>query len=85
MKIADKIFHRGTEINKINVWDNEDVFEAKGFDPFTICMELGGGDDFIYVSNGFVHGMSQEENTPGEWHHYFVKVDGCFEAEKFKF
>jgi hypothetical protein len=85
MKVADKIYHRGTEINKINVWDNEDIFEAKGFDPLTICIDLGNGGDFIYVSNGFVCGMNQEETTIGEWHHYFVKTEDGFEAEKFTF
>lgn len=69
-----KIYHRGTEINKI-----ENEFDFGLFD-----------DDFVYCSNGFVaalnRGMQPTNEITDEWHHYFVKdADYGFKAQKIYF
>lgn len=72
--MQSKIFHRGTEINKI---ENE-------------FPKLFGYDDFIYVSNGFLNatqrGLTPTSDVNHEFHHYFVKdPEYGFKAQKIYF
>lgn len=66
-----KIYHRGTEINKI-----ENEFQFGLFE-----------DDFVYCSNGFVaainRGLEPTSEITEEWHHSFV-IDSeyGFKAQK---
>ena len=79
------IYNRGTEINKINFSEIEDKLEEKGFNIMSVFNLIADENENIYVSNGFVRGLLNE-NEPSEWHHYFVKQeDGSFEAEKMYF
>jgi hypothetical protein len=83
---TEKINYRGTEINKIDFYELEDFLEEKGLykKVFNNCLNEENG--CVYISNGFLLGLKTEENTPNEWHHYFVKqLDGSFECEKLNF
>jgi hypothetical protein len=42
-------------------------------------------EDFAYVSNGFLLGLSKDECEAGEWHHYFVKNGTSYEAKQMSF
>lgn len=83
---TEKINYRGTEINKINFYDLEDLLEQKGLYKKVFNNCLNEENDCVYISNGFLLGLNQEEVTPNEWHHYFIKnEDNSFECEKLKF
>ena len=83
---AEKIYYRGTEINKINFYDLEDLLEEKGLYKKVFNNCLNEENDCVYVSNGFLLGLNQEEIAHHEWHHYFIKnEDGSFECEKLQF
>lgn len=76
------IFYRGTEIKKVHINSVQEYLETKGLDIDT----LFGDDDYMYVSDGFIRGLYAEENTDGEYHHYFTKnYDGTFDAHKMNF
>lgn len=84
MKIQ-KFNIRGTEINKVSFYDIESFLEEKGIDTNNAFDILSDENEMIYVSNGFISGL-KNENTVGEWHHFFKKdTDGNFSAGKFKF
>lgn len=77
--------HRGNTINKIRFSEIEGRLEHKGF-YVDKCFELMADEhEVIYVSNGFLRGLS-EENEQDEWHHYFKKdASGNFDAFKMPF
>lgn len=80
--------HRGTTINKIDLFDFQYELESLGFNIYELCAQIGqDGEEIAYVSNGFLAGLREfEDNNDGEWHHYFVKdEEGCFTAGKLKF
>lgn len=84
MKIQ-KFNHRGTEMNKIQFSEVESYFEDKGICVNAAYNTLADENEYIYVSNGFVRGL-KNQNTQGEWHHFFKKEDGVnFTVGKFKF
>jgi hypothetical protein len=87
MKINMKIYHRGTTINKIELNEWYDLMLDKGMDADDAYNVIADeSNECIYISNGFVNGLLNDENEPGEWHHYFVKQsDGSFEAAKYYF
>ena len=77
---------RGTEMNKMQFSEIEDYLEEKGLNVNEIFEMIADEKEFIYVSNGFVRGLTATENEIGEWHHYFQKEeDGNFVAGKMKF
>jgi len=80
-----KFNHRGTEINKIAFSEIESYLEEKGINVDQAFFMLADEKEFIYVSNGFVSGLTKDENESGEWHHFFVKEGNTFEAKKFQF
>ena len=76
---------RGTEMNKIQFSDIESYLEEKNINVDFAFNMIADEKEYVYVSNGFVRGLTNE-NTPGEWHHFFKKdADGNFEAGKFQF
>lgn len=80
--------HRGTTINKTDLFKFQDELDILGLDAMTVWMEIGDGEnDHVYISNGFLGLLrNPEDMIDGEWHHYFVKdSDGDFTAEKFSF
>lgn len=80
--------HRGTTINKIDLFEYQNELDVLGLDAMSIWMEIGDGEnDHVYVSNGFLRLLNNPNDmTDGEWHHYFIKdSDGDFTAEKFSF
>lgn len=79
-----KIFAKGSEINKIAFRDIEDYLEGKAINVNAAFNLLADEKEQIYVSNGFLSGL-KNENTPGEWHHYFKKDGNFFVAYKLKF
>jgi len=78
------IFHKGTEILKINLSTIEDLLEEKGIDVFHLLMLMGDEQENIYVSRGFKACLSSE-TTAGEWHHYFIKDGKDFISKKYNF
>jgi preprotein translocase subunit YajC len=75
-EIGTPIFHRGTEIHKI-----ENQFSLKNEDF---------QDDNIYVSRGFISALKRgsipTDDTTSEFHHYFVKdAERGFKAKKIYF
>jgi len=77
---------RGTEMNKMQFSEIEDYLEEKGLNVMEVFSQIADENEFIYVSNGFVRGLTTNENEIGEWHHYFKKEsDGSFTAGKLKF
>jgi len=81
-----KIFNRGTEINKIPFSDIESYLEEKNLNVMSIFNAIADEREFVYVSNGFVRGLYAETNEEGEWHHYFKKdSEGDFFAGKLNF
>ncbi|CAB4153424.1 hypothetical protein UFOVP622_36 [uncultured Caudovirales phage] len=83
---TEKINYKGTEINKVNFYELEELLEEKGIYKKVFNNCLNEENDCVYISNGFLLGLTTEENTPNEWHHYFIKqLDGSFECEKLNF
>jgi hypothetical protein len=77
--------HRGTTINKVQFSEVEDILEEKGFNVDNCFNNMADENEFIYVSNGFIFGLNNENNDT-EWHHFFKKdADGNFEAFKMSF
>ena len=77
---------RGTEMNKIQFSEIEFFLEEKGLNVNEVFEKIADEKEFIYVSNGFVRGLTSEENEIGEWHHFFKKeIDGNFVAGKLQF
>ena len=77
---------RGTEMNKMQFSEIEYYLEEKGLNVMEVFAQIADENEFIYVSNGFVRGLTTNENEIGEWHHYFKKeADGSFTAGKLKF
>lgn len=82
---AQKYTIRGTEINKLQFSEIECYLEEKGMNVNEVFAQIADENEIIYVSNGFIRGL-KEENEAGEWHHYFKKdADGNFDAGKLKF
>jgi len=76
---------RGTRMNKMQFSEIVSYLEDKGLSIDAIFDTIADEKEFIYVSDGFVKGLLNE-NEIGEWHHYFKKLeDGNFEAGKLKF
>ena len=83
---SQKVHHRGTEMNKIQFSEIEEYLKEKGLNVNEAFEILADEKEFIYVSNGFLHGLEKHENEQGEWHHFFKKdLDGNFEAVKYYF
>ena len=83
---ATQFNYRGTTINKIQFSEIEEYLEEKGFNVNNCFNMLADENEFIYASNGFVRGLTSEENEDVEWHHFFKKdEDGNFEAFKMSF
>ena len=77
--------HRGTTINKIQFSEIESILEDKGFNVDSCFNAMADENEFIYVSNGFVSGLNNDNNDE-EWHHFFKKDnDGSFEAFRMSF
>lgn len=77
---------RGTEINKIAFSEIEEYLEEKGLNIMEVFFQLADENECVYVSNGFVRGLTSKDNEIGEWHHYFKKeIDGHFTAGKLNF
>jgi hypothetical protein len=82
---TEKYNIRGTEVNKIQFSEIESYLEEKGMNVNNVFNQIADEKEFVYVSNGFVSGLTNN-NEPGEWHHYFAKCsDGSFEAGKLYF
>jgi hypothetical protein len=82
------IYHKNTTINKIHFEDLSDMMADKGLNHSAIQGVLNticGDDDYAYVSNGFLRGMSSDEIEMQEWHHYFIKDGSEFSAGKLNF
>jgi hypothetical protein len=76
---------RGTEMNKLQFSEIEDYLEEKGLNVNEVFNQIADEKEFIYVSNGFISGL-KNENEDKEWHHFFKKEeDGNFTAGKLKF
>jgi hypothetical protein len=75
--------YRGTTINKVHYKSIEDECEAKGINMNVLIPDAD--EDFAYVSNGFLLGLSKDECEAGEWHHYFVKNGTSYEAKQMSF
>lgn len=83
---TEKYNIRGTEINKIQFSEIEDLLSDKGIDVNNAFNLMADDREFVYVSNGFVRGLNSEINDSGEWHHFFKKEsDNSFTAGKFQF
>ena len=81
-----KFFHRGSEINKIQFSEIEDLLLEKGFNIDDLFEIMADEDENIFVSNGFLRGLNASENEEGEYHHYFKKDKyGSFDAFKLNF
>jgi hypothetical protein len=77
---------RGTEMNKMQFSELESYLEEKNININEAFDLMADENEYVYVSNGFIRGLLNEENENGEWHHFFKKdVDGNFEAGKLKF
>ena len=77
---------RGSQINKLQFSEIEPYLEDKGMDVMSVFNTLADENEFIYVSNGFLRGLRDDNNDSGEWHHYFTKdADGNFLASKLQF
>ena len=77
--------HRGTTINKLQFSEVEEIFKEKGFNVNNCFDRMADENEFIFVSNGFLSGLKNENNDT-EWHHFFKKdEDGNFEAFKMSF
>lgn len=64
---------RGTEINKIQFSEIESYLEDKGININATFDMISDEKEFVYVSNGFVKGLTAEVTESGEWHHFFKK------------
>lgn len=85
MKIQ-KLQIRGTEINKMQFSEIEGFLEEKGLNVNNVFNQIADEKEFIYVSNGFVRGLTSETNEVGEWHHFFKKeTNNFFTAGKLHF
>lgn len=77
---------RGTEMNKMQFSEIEEILIEKHFNVQEVFEKIADQNEFIYVSNGFVKGLTSEINEIGEWHHFFKKeTDGTFTAGKLSF
>jgi len=77
---------RGTEMNKVQFSEIESYLDEKGLNVNEAFEMLADENEFIYVSNGFIKGLTTNENEEKEWHHFFKKEnDGCFVAGKMMF
>lgn len=82
---TEKYNIRGTEMNRIQFSEIEDLLSDKGINVNKAFELMADDREFVYVSNGFVRGLNSEINESGEWHHFFVKDGNTFEAKKFQF
>jgi hypothetical protein len=83
---AQKYNIRGTEMNKIQFSEIESYLEDKELNVNEIFEQIADEKEYVYVSNGFVKGLLNENNEVGEWHHFFKKdLDGDFVAGKLQF
>ena len=84
---TEKINYRGTEINKVDAYDVQDLLIDMDLNGKNILSQINPNeDDNVYVSNGFLYALKNQESTINEWHHYFIKkLDGSFECEKVNF
>lgn len=81
-----KLNIRGTEMNKVDFSDIEEMLENKGINILEANALMADDNDKVFVSNGFLSGLKNETTEVNEWHHYFVKQeDGTFEASKLNF
>jgi hypothetical protein len=48
-------------------------------------MLLADESEYVYVSNGFITGLKNNQNSENEWHHFFTKEGKDFTANKFQF
>lgn len=86
IEVTQVLFIRGTQMNKVQFSEIEAILEEKEINVNEAFNLLADEKEFIYISNGFLHGLKKEENEQGEWHHFFKKdIDGNFEAGKFIF
>lgn len=77
---------RGTEMNKMQFSEIVDYLEEKGLNVNEVFAMIADSNEFIYVSNGFIRGLTTSVNETGEWHHFFKKEgDGNFVAGKMNF
>lgn len=75
----------GSRINKMQFSEMEDYLIEKGLNVDAIFGMIADENEFVYVSNGFISGLVNE-NEDGEWHHFFKKdIDGHFIAGKLQF
>ncbi|MDR3551196.1 MAG: hypothetical protein P4L31_07320 [Candidatus Babeliales bacterium] len=81
---AQVLYANGTQINKVQFSEIEDYISDLGLNTNIVFDLICDEKEYAYVSCGFINGL-KSETTPGEWHHYFVKVDGNFEARKLNF
>ena len=73
-------------MNKIQFCEIEDYLLEKGIDADEAFALMADEKEFVYVSNGFLRGLTSDTNEFGEWHHYFKKEeDGHFVAGKLEF
>lgn len=78
-------FIKGTEMNKLQFSEIEDYLIEKGMNVNEVFSLIADDKEYVYVSNGFIRGL-KNENEAGEWHHYFKKEsDGHFVAGKLQF
>jgi hypothetical protein len=85
MKVQ-KIENRGTEINKVDAFDLKDLLIDMNLNGKRILSEINPNDeDFVYISNGFLNAVKNQECSINEWHHFFIKNGNYFECEKVNF
>ena len=83
---TEKYNIRGTEMNRIQFSEIEDLLSDKGINVNEAFELMADSREYVYVSNGFVRGLNSDVNDSGEWHHFFKKdTDGTFTAGKFQF
>ncbi len=85
MKVQ-KFYSRGSEINKLQFSEIEDYLTEKGLNADEAFNVMADENEYVYVSNGFLRGLTAESNDAGEWHHFFKKDgDNYLEAGNFAF
>ena len=73
-------------MNKMQFSEIEEILIEKKFNVQEVFEKIADQNEFIYVSNGFIKGLTSEANEFGEWHHFFKKEnDGTFVAGKLQF
>lgn len=81
------ISNRGTSIIKLWICDKvEEMLENINISPRQLEDQIGDGNGYIYISNGFLSALEYGSVEEREWHHYFKKdEDGNFYAGKYCF